>query len=81
VDHEEGQARLFRLDDFGLQESATGGIAAVADEVLEQQPDLILVQPGALALAGDKLVTELNRLARFDAGYAWRPAPGELASA
>ena len=80
VDREDGQSRILMVDDSGITESPSASLASVAGEVVEQQPDLILVHPGALALAGENLVSELNRLARFYPGYAWTPAPGELAS-
>ncbi|HLQ33272.1 MAG TPA: hypothetical protein VK457_11335 [Chloroflexota bacterium] len=79
VDRDEGQARLLSIDEFGLKETPLGSLEAIAGEVLLRKPDLILVHPGALTLAGDKLVSELNRRARFEPGYAWTPAPGELA--
>ena len=66
------------MDESGIQELALDGISAVAGEMLVQRPDLILVNPGALALEGEPLVRELNRLAHFEPGYAWEPALGEL---
>lgn len=77
LDQEEGQSRLLSIDDFGIEESALSSIDAMADEVVVRQPDLILVTPGALALGGEHLVKELNRLGRFQPGYTWSPAVGE----
>jgi hypothetical protein len=78
MDHEEGRSRLLSIDDSGIREVPFGTFDAMADEVMVCRPDLILVNPGAFALAGDNLVQELNRLARFEPGYAWTPAAGEL---
>lgn len=66
------------MDGSGIQEGSLGGLDAMAGEVAVRQPDLILITPGALSLAGDNLVNELNRRAQFQPGYAWTPALGEL---
>lgn len=78
VDHEEGESRLLSMDDTGLSEWPMDDLGAVADEVAARKPDLILVTPGALELAGESLVRELNRLAHFQPSYSWTPAPGEV---
>jgi hypothetical protein len=78
VDAEEGESRFLSIDDSGIVELSLGTLDEVADEVTHREPDLILVNPGALEMAGYSLVNELNRLARFQPSYTWDPAPGEL---
>lgn len=77
VDHEEEGSRLLRIDESGIVETPLSGFDSIADEVAERKPDLILVNPGAVALVGDSLVQELNRVAHFQPSYSWTPAPGE----
>ncbi len=77
VDHEEEGSRLLSIDDSGMSETPLSSMDSVADELASRKPDLILVNPGALPLAGDSLVQELNRLAHFEQSYSWAPAPGE----
>ena len=78
VDHEEEGSRLLSIDDSGISETPLSDMDSIADEVASRKPDLILVNPGALALAGDSLVQELNRLGHFEQSYSWEPAPGEM---
>jgi hypothetical protein len=81
VDHEGGRSRLLSIDDAGVHEQTPGGLDAVAGEVGTHEPDLILVNPEAVALSGANFVQELNRLLRFHPGYSWTPAPGEMPAA
>jgi len=48
---------------------AVGDLDSLADQVMAREPDLILVQPGALSVSGRKLVDELNRLVHFRPRY------------
>lgn len=81
LDHEDGQSRLLTIDGSGdgsgFRESSILGMDSLAGEVEAQEPDLILVNRDAVSLSGENLAQELNRLLRFQSGYAWDPAPGE----
>lgn len=81
VDREGGHSRLLRIDDSGVHEQIPGDLDAVAGQVAVQEPDLILVNPDALSFSGAHIARELNRLVRFQPGYSWTPAPGEIPAA
>lgn len=80
LDREDGQSRLFTLAESGFQASSMEDMDGLAGEVEAKEPDLILVNPGAVSLSGETLARELNRLLRFRSGYAWDPASGEQAA-
>jgi hypothetical protein len=77
LDSEEGRSRLLSIDDSGFHEVDRDGMAGLAGEVGAMSPDLILVNPRALELAGSDVAAELNRRLRLRAGYAWERALGE----
>ena len=78
LDEDEGQSRLFSLDGDGFHELAQADVAGLAGEVGAVLPDLILVNPAAVDLAGSALADKLNDLLHLHASsYAWDPAPGE----
>ncbi|GEM_PF-6353073 len=79
VDRVGDESRLLRVDDSGLQELPFANMDALAGELLTTDPGLILVSPEAISLSAANLAQELNRLLGSQAGYAWDPAPGEMA--
>src|SRR5690349_13810468 len=52
LDTEEGHSRLLSIDDSGYHELHSANMAGLAGEVDAVSPDLILVNPDALNLAG-----------------------------